>query len=105
MGKKKNFDGIVEESFAEGYHSEPESLTKRPEAVNIKYKFERDLAKNEMSIDVIDARRFGKAVKEAMHGLSVEARCYGLMYEPYYRETMAFLELMANRLTAKPKED
>ena len=100
MSKKKNFDGIVEESFAEGYNSEPAS----PKAANIKYKFERDLAKNELSMDVIDARRFGKAVKEAMDGLELEARCYCLLDEPYYRETMAFLEQMANRLTAKPKE-
>lgn len=67
------------------------------------YKFEKDLARNEMSIDVVDARRFGKAVEEAMHGLTVEARCYGLLDEPYYQDTMAFLQSMAERLTAKSK--
>ena len=69
------------------------------------YKFEQDLAKNEMSVAVVDARRFGKAVKEAIDGLALEARCYSLLDEPYYKETMDFLEQMANRLTANPKED
>lgn len=70
----------------------------------MKYKFENDLEKNQLSIDVIDARRFGKAIKEAIHGLELEARCYSLQEEPYVLETMAFLEEMASRLTAKNKE-
>lgn len=67
----------------------------------MKYKFENDLEKNQLSMDVIDARRFGKAIKEAIHGLELEARCYALQEEPYVLETMAFLKQMASRLTAK----
>lgn len=69
----------------------------------MKYKFENDLEKNQLSMAVVDARRFGKAVEEAIHGLELEIRCYGLQEEPYVLETMAFLERMANRLTFKDK--
>lgn len=69
------------------------------------YKFEADLAKNEMSIDVIDARRFGAAIQKASRLLEQEAGCYKLTNKTYYLETMAFLKKMASRLTATPKED
>lgn len=69
------------------------------------YKFEKDLAKNEMSIDVVDARRFGAAIQKAARLLEQEAGCYKLTNEPYYQDTMTFLQKMADRLTAKPKED
>lgn len=69
------------------------------------YKFEQDLAKNELSMAVIDARRFAVGVRKAMRILEEEAGCYKLTNEPYYLDTQAFLERMANRLTAKPKED
>lgn len=70
----------------------------------MKYKFENDLENNRISQEVVDARRFGKAVKEAIHGLELEARCYSLQEEPYVLETLAFLEQMEKRLTAKGKE-
>ena len=69
------------------------------------YQFEKDLAKNELSIDVINARRFGAAIQKAARLLEQEAGCDKLTKEPYYQDTVTFLQKMAERLTAKPKED
>lgn len=69
------------------------------------YKFEADLAKNEMSIAVVDARRFAVGVRKAMEILRNTAGAYRLTNEPYYLDTQAFLEQMEARLSANPKED
>ena len=69
------------------------------------YKFEKDLAKNEMSMAVVDARRFGAAIRKAARLLEQEAGAYKLTDEQYYLDTQAFLELMASRLRGEPKED
>lgn len=66
------------------------------------YKFEKDLAKNEMSMAVVDARRFAVGIRKAAQLLEQEAGAYKLTDEQYYLDTQAFLEQMANRLTAKP---
>ena len=69
------------------------------------YKFEKDLAKNEMSMTVVDARGFGAAIRKAARLLEQEAGAYKLTDEQYYLDTQAFLEQMASRLTGEPKED
>ena len=66
-----------------------------------KYKFEERLEQNLLSMDVVDARRFAKAVRDAMDDLDREARCYGLTEADFYLDTKAFLEQMATRLEAK----
>lgn len=66
-----------------------------------KYKFEERLGQNLMSMDVVDARRFARAVRDAMDGLEREARCYGLTEADFYIDTKAFLEQMATRLEAR----
>lgn len=65
------------------------------------YKFEKDLAKNEMSIDVINARRFAAAVQQAMRLLEQEARCYGLTDEGYYLDVQEHLERTHRYLTGR----
>ena len=65
------------------------------------YRFEKDLLNNEMSVAVVNARRFGVAVRQAMDLLKREAGCYRLQNEPYYMDTQAILEEMATRLEAK----
>ncbi len=71
---------------------------------NIMYDFEKDLANNEMSMKIVNARRFGAAVRKAMRFLEDEAHCYYLLREPYYQDTKAFLEQMAARLEADPQQ-
>ena len=73
----------------------------------MKCKFETDLENNLMSMEVVDARRFGAAVREAMQSLEREAKCYKLTNKDYYLYTQAFLKRMAERLTAphcKPED-
>ena len=65
------------------------------------YEFEKDLQNNELSIAVVNARRFGAAVRQAMHLLEREAGCYRLYNEQYYKDTQAILEEMATRLQAE----
>lgn len=67
-----------------------------------KYKFEERLEQNLLSMEVVDARRFARAVREAMDDLDREARCYGLTEVDFYIDTKAFLEQMVARLEAKP---
>lgn len=69
------------------------------------YPFEKDLAKGEMSVKVIDARRFGVAVRKAMELLRREAGCYRMTEEPYYKDVQAYLEQLAARLVDNPKEN
>lgn len=64
----------------------------------MKYKFEEDLERNKMSMEVVDARRFGYAIRKAMQYLERDAKCYMLTKELYYLDTQAFLEQMAMRL-------
>lgn len=71
----------------------------------MKYKFEERLEQNLLSMDVVNARRFAHAVRDALHGLDLEARCYGLYKEDFYLDTKAFLEQMATRLEAKAYND
>lgn len=66
-----------------------------------KYKFEERLGQNLMSMEVVDARRFARAVRDAVDNLEREAKCYGLSKEDFYLDTKAFLEQMAARLEAK----
>lgn len=66
----------------------------------MKYEFEKCLERNEMSVSVVDARRFGRAIRDAMRMLKLEASCYRLTKELYYLEVQAFLEQMAVRLEA-----
>ena len=66
----------------------------------MKYKFEDDFENNPMSMDVVNARRFARAVQAAIDGLELEARCYNLYDDDYYKDTMAFLEQMLKRLKA-----
>ena len=70
----------------------------------MKYKFEKDIERNRMSMDVVNARRFARAVREAIDGLEHEARCYGLKEEDYYLDAKVFLEDLERRLSAKPGE-
>lgn len=65
------------------------------------YEFEKSLQNNELSMAVIDARRFGAAVWKAMELLRNEASIYKLHNEQYYKDTQAILEEMATRLEAK----
>lgn len=67
----------------------------------MKYDFEQDLEQNLMSMQVIDARRFARAIRSAMRDLKREAGCYSLTKEPYYLDVQTFLEKMATRLEAK----
>lgn len=71
----------------------------------MKYEFEKDLERNELSMSVVNARRFSRAIRDALDGLELEARCYGLKAEDYYLEAKAFLEKMAVRLEARPQEE
>jgi hypothetical protein len=64
-------------------------------------KFQQDLANNEMSIDVVNARRFAAAVQQAMRLLEQEARCYGLTDEGYYLDVQEHLERMHRFLTER----
>lgn len=66
----------------------------------MKYKFETDLENNLMSIEVVDARRFAAAVRQAISLLEREAGCYRLHNERYYLDTQIFLTEMAERLEA-----
>lgn len=66
-----------------------------------KYKFEERLEQNLISMEVVDARRFARAVRDAMDGLEREARCYGLTEMDFYLDTQEFLEKMATRLEAR----
>lgn len=66
-----------------------------------KYKFEERLEQNLLSMEVVDARRFGRAIREVMDDLEREARCYGLTEADFYLDTKAFLEQMATRLEAR----
>lgn len=68
----------------------------------MRYKFEEDLANNLLSIDVVDARRFGVAMRAVMRDLEQTAKYYNLTKEPYYRHVQAYLDRMAVRLEAKP---
>ena len=72
---------------------------------NRQYPFERDLAKGEVSVKVIDARRFGVAIRKAMELLRREAGCYRMTEEPYYKDVQAYLEQLAARLVDNPKEE
>lgn len=67
-----------------------------------KYEFEKRLEQNLLSMEVVDARRFARAVREAMDDLDREARCYGLTEADFYIDTKEFLEHMVARLEAKP---
>ena len=67
----------------------------------MKYQFEKSLGKTVLNMDVVNARRFARAVRAAMDGLELEARCYCLKDEDYYRDIMAYLGGMERRLTAK----
>ena len=69
------------------------------------YKFERALKENLLDMSVVDARRFGHAVRAAMRVLEREAACYSLCKEDYYLDTMAFLEQMEARLMAKGEDN
>ena len=69
------------------------------------YKFEKDIERNMMSMDVVDARRFGVAVREAMRVLEREALCYKLTNEQYYLDTQIFLRKMAERLEAPHQQE
>lgn len=64
-------------------------------------KFQQDLANNEMSIDVVNARRFAAAVQQAMRLLEQEARCYGLTDEDYYLDVQEYLERTHRYLTGR----
>lgn len=66
-----------------------------------KYKFERTLEKNLVDMSVIDARRFGAAVRSAMRELKRAAGCYKLQNEDYYLDTQSFLEQMSSCLSAE----
>lgn len=68
----------------------------------MKYEFEKALERNEMTMSVVNARRFAKAVLEARNGLEWEAVYYGFEKEDYYLDTKEFLENMVARLEAKP---
>ncbi len=68
------------------------------------FQFEKDLSRNELSMDVINARRFAVAVRKAMDILQQEAACYHLTNEDYYQETLVSLGEMAVRLEAQPKQ-
>lgn len=68
------------------------------------YKFEKDIAQNMMSIEVVDARRFALSIRGAMEYLRVDAGCYRLTDEQYYKDTMRYLDRMASRLEAKFQE-
>lgn len=70
----------------------------------MKYEFEKALERNEMTMSIGNARRFAKAVLDALNGLEWEAVYYGLEKEDYYLDTKKFLEHMAARLEAKPCE-
>lgn len=69
----------------------------------MKYKFEEYIERNEMDISVIAARRFARAVREAIGDLEREARCYHLTNEPYYIEIQEFLQQKLARLEAPLK--
>ena len=69
----------------------------------MKYEFEKDLDRNELSMSVVNARRFSRAVRDALDGLELEARCYGLKNEDYYLTTKAYLERLEARLKAKTR--
>lgn len=66
----------------------------------MKFDFEKDIERNMLSMSVINARRFGRAVRDALDGLELEARCYGLKNEDFYLTTMAYLERLEARLKA-----
>lgn len=62
-----------------------------------------DLEQGLLSIDVVNARRFARAVRDALRGLELDARCYGLLKEDYYLATKSYLERMEARLMADPE--
>ncbi len=67
------------------------------------YEFEKDLAENRLSIDVINARRYAASIRKAMEVLQAEAAVYHLTQQPYHLDTQAFLEQMAARFEAVPQ--
>lgn len=66
----------------------------------MQYDFEKDIENNELSMAVVNARRFGAAIRKAMATLEQDAGCYSLTREPYYADVQNFLGQMANRLEA-----
>lgn len=54
-----------------------------------------------MSMDIVDARRFAHAIRDATRSLKRETGCYKLHGEDYYVDTQSFLEKMATRLETK----
>ena len=66
----------------------------------MKYNFEKDLETKPWSPSIINARRFSRAVQEALDGLALEARCYNLVQEDYYLDIKGFLEKSLERLNA-----
>lgn len=78
MSKKKNFDGIVEESFNEGYYSEPVSPSSRTHMMSA------------------DKKRLANSIKTAVSDMDKKAKAFG------YREASEYCELR-EYLTAKVK--
>lgn len=69
------------------------------------YQFEKYLKQGRLDQAVIDARRFGKAVRYALNEMEETARCYSLQKEDYYLDTKEFLEGLLKRLTAEPDNE
>lgn len=67
----------------------------------MKYDFENDLQQNLMSMEIVDARRFAVAIRDAMRSLKRDAGGYKLQGKDYYVDTQSFLEKMATRLEAR----
>ena len=55
---------------------------------------------DELSIDLIDARRFATAIREAIDCLDRSAGCYRLHEKSYYLEVKEYLEAKAKELEA-----
>lgn len=66
MSKKKNFDGIVEESFNEGYYSEPAPPPKRAEPMTD-----------------IEKIKFKAALSEMLDNLAEQAKDEGFYSEEF----------------------
>lgn len=71
----------------------------------MKYRFEMDWESGTMTMAVVDARRFGVAVRDAMRDLERAAKCYNLTKEPYYQHIQTYLDRMATRLETEPREE
>lgn len=56
------------------------------------------MEQNELSVDLIDRKRFAKAIREAMDCLDQTASCYKLTEKSYYLEVKEFLENRADHL-------